>query len=76
MHNHLADKRQITLILRLAIDADDRLIYGEIVDLEGVIIGRFIEWAKLTDVIQTCITNQNKDNAHQRSDSNKTNKPR
>ena len=58
MDNHLANKRHITLILRLAIDKDDQLVYGELVDLGGVSIGRFVEWPKLAQVIQTWMTNQ------------------
>ena len=58
MDNHLADKRHITLILRLAIDKDDQLVYGELVDLGGVAIGRFVEWPKLAQIIQTWISSQ------------------
>ena len=58
MDNHLADKRHITLILRLAIDKDDQLVYGELVDLRGVSIGRFVEWPKLAQIIQTWISSQ------------------
>jgi hypothetical protein len=51
MHDHLADKRQIILILRLTIDVLGQLLYGEIVDVEGTVIGRFAEWQRLWSTI-------------------------
>jgi hypothetical protein len=52
MHNHLADKRQIILILRLTIDVLGQLLYGETVDVEGTVIGRFAEWQRLWTTIR------------------------
>jgi hypothetical protein len=47
MHDHLADKLQVILIVRLVSDTRGQLLYGEIVDVEGTVIGRFAEWQRL-----------------------------
>lgn len=73
MDNHLADQRHITLILRLAIDRDAQLVYGELVDLAGVSIGHFMEWPKLTEVIQTWLTSQGNGQTHHNPDNQQTN---
>jgi hypothetical protein len=52
MHNHLADKRQIILILRLTTNKRGQLLYGETVDVEGTVIGRFAEWQRLWTTIR------------------------
>jgi hypothetical protein len=58
MDNHLADRRHIALILRLAIDKDVQLVYGEVIDLGGASIGHFVEWSKLAGIVQTWISCQ------------------
>lgn len=58
MDDHLAEKRYITLILRLAINEDEQFVNGELTDLGGATIGRFTDWPKLAEIIQTWITNQ------------------
>ena len=58
MHNHLADKRQITLVLRLTVDGRGQLVHGEVVGLRGEVLGRFATWARLLVVLQTWLTNQ------------------
>ena len=71
MHNQLGDKRHVTLILRLAIDKDGRLARGELINLSGVVMGRFIEWPKLTQMIQawiTDLTNHGVDQANNKPD--------
>jgi hypothetical protein len=57
MHDHLADKQQIILIARLTIDVQGQLLHGEIVDLEGTVIGRFTNWTKLNHFVQTWLAN-------------------
>jgi hypothetical protein len=42
------EKRQVTLILRLVLDARGRLQYGEAVDTEARSQGRFAGWRGLT----------------------------
>ncbi len=73
MDNHLADKRHITLILRLAIDRDTQLVYGELVNLEGVSIGRFMEWPKFTEVLQAWLASQGNGQAHHNPNNQQTN---
>ncbi|HRQ40323.1 MAG TPA: hypothetical protein PLD25_20620 [Chloroflexota bacterium] len=72
MDNHLADKRHMTLILRLAIDKENQLVHGELVNLRGVVIGRFMEWPKLTQMIQTWISNQDDDQSNDNPDNPET----
>ena len=63
MQNHLADKRQAILILRLTLDGHGYFMYGEVVELEGRLIGRFTEWPKLSHLVRTWIANQGKQDA-------------
>jgi hypothetical protein len=58
MHDHLADKRQIILIIRLTTDVQGQLLYGEIVDLEGTVIGRFAELQRLWAIIGTWLASR------------------
>jgi hypothetical protein len=57
MHNHLADKRQVALVLRLTIDGQGQLVHGEVVALAGEAIGRFATWPTLLHVLQTWLAN-------------------
>jgi hypothetical protein len=52
MHEHLADKRQIILIVRLTTNKRGQLLYGEIADGEGKIIGHFNKWQRLQTTMQ------------------------
>lgn len=44
---NIDDRRPLTLILRLVIDADGGLVHGEIVSLEGFVHKRFAQWREL-----------------------------
>ena len=57
----LADRRPLTLILRLLFDAQGTLVYGEVVDIEGEICGRFIEWPDLTTVVRRFVERKTAD---------------
>jgi len=48
----LADKRYVTVILRLRIDRRERLVHGEVVDTEGKSQGRFAGWRELTRMVR------------------------
>ena len=61
MKNHLADKRQVVLILRLTIDGRGHFMHGEVVDLDGKPIGRYVEWPKLTDLVRVWLARQEED---------------
>jgi hypothetical protein len=58
MYDHLADKRQIILIVRVTINKQGQLLHGEIVDIEGTVIGRFAEWQRLWATILTWVASQ------------------
>lgn len=73
MDNHLADQRHTTLILRLAINRDAQLVYGELVNLEGVSIGYFMEWPKLTEVLQAWLASQGNGQSHHKPHNQQTN---
>jgi len=51
--NDLADKYQVALILRLTLDGQRVLMHGEVVDLEGRLIGRFADWENLMRVMRS-----------------------
>jgi hypothetical protein len=56
------DKRhQVTLILRLVLDAQGRLEYGEAVDTAGRSQGRFIGWHGLTRTVREWLARQEHD---------------
>lgn len=52
----LAVKRQVTLLLRLVLEANDALVYGEVVDLEGRPHGRFSKWTELPSLVGHAVT--------------------
>ena len=58
MQNHLADKRQAILILRLSLDGRGHFMHGEVVELEGKLIGRFAQWPQLLQVVGTWAASQ------------------
>lgn len=58
MQNGLANRRQVALIVRLTLDGQGQFINGEVVSLEGIRIGRFIEWPKMMDLVQVWLADQ------------------
>jgi hypothetical protein len=52
----LGDQRHVTVILRLVLDAEDRLVYGKVLDVEARTCGSFIEWRALAQAVRACIT--------------------
>jgi hypothetical protein len=54
----LVNKRQVVLILRLVLDADGRLEYGEAVDTEARSQGRFVGWRDLTRTVRAWLARQ------------------
>jgi hypothetical protein len=61
--NHLAEKRYVTVILRLLLDRRGRLINGELVDVESTLEDRFIGWRGLTRAVRGWLTRQERDSA-------------
>jgi hypothetical protein len=58
MHNHLADKSQLALVLRLTVDRQGQLAHGEVVGLGGEVIDHFTTWPQLADVLQSWIASR------------------
>jgi hypothetical protein len=52
------EKRQVTLILRLVLDGQGRLQYGEAVDTEARSQGRFVGWRGLTRTVRAWLARQ------------------
>ena len=57
----LADERVLTVMLRLVIARDGRLVHGEIVDLEGVVRQRFAHWTELLTALERLIATTDTD---------------
>jgi hypothetical protein len=47
----LGDHRNLTVMLRLVIDPAGHLVHGELVDLDGVSCGRFLNWDTLLQLL-------------------------
>jgi hypothetical protein len=54
----LVEQRSVTLILRLVLDANGQLQYGEAVDTEARSQGRFVGWDGLTRTVRAWLTDQ------------------
>jgi hypothetical protein len=60
MHERLADKRQVILILRLTLDERGQLAHGEVAKLEGEVIGRFSDWSQFAQSVPEWLGKQPK----------------
>ena len=56
--NNLAGKRNATLILRLVLDQQGQLIYGELLDVAGGLPDRFVAWRGLIRTVRAWLTRQ------------------
>lgn len=56
--NHLSDKRYVTVIVRMVIDRRERLVHGEVVDVDGNAQGRFDGWREMIHTVRDYLTNQ------------------
>jgi hypothetical protein len=54
----LVENRSVTLILRLVLDANGRLQYGEAVDTEARSQGRFVGWRGVTRTVRAWLASQ------------------
>ena len=59
--NHLADKRYITVVLRLVLDEHGRLTHGQLVDVANGRKRRFIGWRGLVQAVRNWLTSQGQD---------------
>lgn len=51
----LANKEYVTLILRLLLTGQGRVVRGEIVDTQGRLRGRFAGWRKLEQTVRAAL---------------------
>lgn len=51
----LADKQYVTRVLRLVLDQRGRFLYGQLVDAEGVDLGRFNRWRDLLPLLRASV---------------------
>lgn len=57
----LSNRRYFLAVLRLLLDEDDRLVYGEVVDEEGNSYSRFKDWRELTFEVQAYLAQRSQD---------------
>jgi hypothetical protein len=50
----LGDRRLVTVVLRLVVDRQERLVNGEVLDAVGISRGRFVRWDQLVGVVRSC----------------------
>ncbi len=48
----LSEKHQVTLVLRLLLDRNNRLLHGDVVDVSGQSLGHFSDLESLTHAIE------------------------
>lgn len=51
----LGEKRQVTVILRLVLDARGNLVHGEVVDARGNACARFQNWRSVSRTVRGCL---------------------
>ena len=56
--NHLSDKRYVTVIVRMVIDRRERLVHGEVVDVDGKAQGRFDGWREMIHTVRGYLTHR------------------
>ena len=49
---HLADNRNLTLLVRLLLDPTGHLVHGELVELDGASRGTFRNWESLVELLE------------------------
>jgi hypothetical protein len=56
--NHLADRRYITVVLRLMVDERGRVTHGQLVEVANGRKQRFVGWRGLVRVVRSWLTSQ------------------
>lgn len=51
----LADQRYLTVLLRLVLNAQNELVYGEIINSAGDVCDRFQQWERILALVQLCL---------------------
>ncbi|MBK9942295.1 MAG: hypothetical protein IPP13_11830 [Kouleothrix sp.] len=59
--NHLADRRYVSLVLRLVLDQHGQMIHGEVVGDANARPTRFSGWRGLTRAVQIWLAHQEQD---------------
>jgi hypothetical protein len=54
----LEDKRNVSIILRIVLDADGQVLHGEIVDVDGKVLSRFAGVDGMMDMLQRWLDRQ------------------
>ena len=57
----IAGKRYVSLILRLLLDERGGLVYGEVVDLQARMRGRFAAWRHLARTVRAALAKNQED---------------
>ncbi len=56
--NHLSDKHQVTVVIRLVLDRHGKLMHGELVDVKTKSQGRFANWTGLVRTLREWLASQ------------------
>ncbi len=59
--DELSASRNVTVILRLVLDAHGQLVRGEIVDVDGGLWRRFSGWQGLSDALRAWVRRHERD---------------
>jgi hypothetical protein len=51
----LADRRSVTVIVRLVLDRQGRLVHGEVIDTKARMRGRFTAWDALVPLLRAVL---------------------
>jgi hypothetical protein len=54
----LSGKQEVTVILRLLMDEQGKLVHGNLVDVDGQSRGRFSDWGDLVSLLQQWLDSQ------------------
>ena len=55
------ENRHVVLVLRLTLDQRSQLLYGEVLNAEGIGLGRFMNLAKLNETVNRWLERQQDD---------------
>jgi hypothetical protein len=61
--NHLADRRYVSVVVRLVLDQHGQMIHGELVGDANMRPARFSGWRGLTPALQAWLTEHEQDTA-------------
>ena len=56
--SNLADRRYVTVVLRVVLDRQSKIAHGELVDVEGNLVSRFVGWRGMTRGIRDWVAHQ------------------